>query len=259
MKIASNGICIHVEEQGAGDLALIFLHYWGGSTRTWKHVTTALAKSYRSIATDHRGWGESDAPEAGYALADLAEDVAGVIRALDLRRYILVGHSMGGKVAQLLAAGRPEGLVGLVLVASAPPSPLALPPQARDMMAGAYSTRETVEATIDQVLTAKPLDPADRAQVIADSLRGAPQAKAAWPLFTSQEDISDAVAAIEAPTLVISGEMDRVDTVEAARSELMPRIPGAVLHVLGGTGHLSPLESPMDLVRIIDQFATGLA
>ena len=177
MKVASNGIRIHVEEQGGGDLALVFLHYWGGSSRTWKHVTAALAASYWTVATDHRGWGESDAPAAGYALADMADDAAGVIHALDLRRYVLVGHSMGGKVAQLLASRRPKGLVGLVLVASAPPSPLALPAQARRMMAGAYSTRETTELTIDQVLTAKPLGPADRAQVIADSLRGAPQAK----------------------------------------------------------------------------------
>ena len=259
MKVASNGIRIHVEEQGSGDLALVFLHYWGGSSRTWTHVTATLAASYRTIATDHRGWGGSDVPAAGYALADMADDAAGVIIALNLRRYILVGHSMGGKVAQLLASRRPKGLVGLVLVASAPPSPLALPAQAREMMAEAYSTRETVEMTIDQVLTAKPLDPADRAQVIADSLRGAPQAKKAWPVSSSQENISDAAAMIEVPTLVLSGELDRVDTVAAARSELLPRIPHAVLHVLPGTGHLSPLESPADLARDIDRFAKEMA
>lgn len=257
MKVASNGIRINVDERGRGDPALVFLHYWGGSSRTWKHVTAALAESYRTIATDHRGWGESDAPADGYALADLADDAAGVIRALDLRRYVLVGHSMGGKVAQLLASRRPEGLLGLVLVNSAPPSPLDLPQQAREMMANAYSTRRAVEETIDQVLTFKPLDPVDREQVIADSLRGAPQAKKAWPSSASQEDISDAVAAIEVPTLVIAGEEDRVDTLEAVKSETMPCIPGAVLQVVPGTGHLSPLESPADLVRLIDQFAMG--
>lgn len=259
MRIRSNGIHIHVEERGGGDLALVFLHYWGGSLRTWKHVTAALAPSYRTIATDHRGWGESDAPADGYALADLADDAAGVIRALGPPRYVLVGHSMGGKVAQLIASRRPEGLVGLVLASSAPPSPLALPAQAREMMAGAYATRATVEATIDQVLTARPLLPSDRAQVIADSLRGAPQAKKAWPASTSREDITDAVRAIGVPTLVIAGEADRVDTLDATRTELVPRIPGAVLHVLPGTGHLSPLEAPAELARLIDRFAAGLA
>ena len=255
MKIACNGIRVYVDEQGSGHPALVFLHYWGGSSRTWRHVTKALVKRYRTIATDHRGWGESDGPSEGYALADHADDAAAVIRALNVQRYILVGHSMGGKVAQLLASRRPKGLAGLVLVASPPPSPLSLPVQARKMMSEAYNTPQSVERTIDQVLTAKPLAPADRAQVIADSLRGSPQAKAAWPASTSQEDISLEVASIKAPTLVIAGELDRVDTLDAVRAELMPRVPGAILKVLPETGHLSPLESPSDLVRLIDQFA----
>ena len=57
MKVNSNGIGINVEEKGSGDPALVFLHYWGGSSRTWKYVTAALAKSYRTVAIDHRGWG----------------------------------------------------------------------------------------------------------------------------------------------------------------------------------------------------------
>jgi pimeloyl-ACP methyl ester carboxylesterase len=113
-----------------------------------------------------------------------------VIQELNLKRYVLVGHSMGGKVAQLMASRRPTGLAGLVLVAPSPPSPMALPLQAREMMAGAYASRETVEATIDNVLTAKPRSAEDREQVIADSLRCAPPAKFAWPKATSQEDIT---------------------------------------------------------------------
>ena len=228
MKVASNGIQISVEEQGDGDVALVFLHYWGGSSHTWKHVTAALAKSYRAIAIDHRGWGESDAPATGYALSDLTDDAEGVIRALDPKRYVLVGHSMGGKVAQLLASTRPDGLAGLVLVASAPPTPLAFPASAREMMANAYSTRETVEATIDQVLAGKPLDPVDRAQVIADSLHGAPQAKTARPAASSQEDISEAVGTINVPTVVVSGGLDRVDESRPSKlnfSRIFPEPP----------------------------------
>ena len=258
MKIASNGIRVNVEEQGDGEPTLVFLHYWGGSSRTWRHVTSGLKNAHRTIAIDHRGWGESDAPATGYAIADLADDAAGVIRALDLRSYVLVGHSMGGKVAQAIASRRPAGLAGLVLVASAPPTPLALPEQARRMMAGAYDSRASVEATIDQVLTATTLTPTDREQVIADSLRGSPQAKRAWPTSMSQENIEDMVAAIDVPVMVIAGEGDRVDTLEAQRTELVPRIPGAVLHVVPRTGHLSPLEAPTELVALIDQFTKEL-
>ncbi|WP_158817459.1 alpha/beta fold hydrolase [Methylocapsa sp. S129] len=259
MKIASNGIQIHIEERGGGDLSLVFLHYWGGSSRTWDKVIAALPKSYRSIATDHRGWGESDAPANGYGLADLAADAQGVIEALDLKRYVLVGHSMGGKVAQLMASRRPKGLAGLVLVAPSPPQPLAIPPEARETMAGAYSTRESVGAAIDQMLSARVLSLKDRDQVIEDSLRGAPQAKAAWPRSTSLEDITRDVAAINVPTIVIAGELDRVDSVDLIKTELLSRIPHATLHVLSGTGHLSPLESPQEIARLIGEFVKARA
>ncbi len=259
MKIASNGIRIHVEEQGGGDLSLVFLHYWGGSSRTWGRVISALPKAYHIIATDHRGWGQSDAPASGYGLADLADDAQGVIEALDLKRYILIGHSMGGKVAQLMASRHPGGLAGLVLVAPSPPQPMALPPEAREAMAGAYATRESVGMTIDQMLTAKALSPSDRDQVIEDSLRGAPQAKAAWPRSTSLEDITRDVAAIYVPTIVIAGELDRVDSVGLLEAELLSRLPHAVLRILPGTGHLSPLESPQEIARLIADFADARA
>jgi pimeloyl-ACP methyl ester carboxylesterase len=259
MKIAANGTRIHVEEQGSGDFALVFLHYWGGSSRTWGKVIAALPKSYRTIAIDHRGWGESDAPASGYGLADLADDAQGVIEVLEIKQYVLIGHSMGGKVAQLMASRRPKGLAGLVLVAPSPPQPMAMSFEARELAAGAYSTRESVGMTIDQILTAKVLSPKDREQVIEDSLRGAPQAKAAWPRSTSLEDITRDVAAINVPTVVIAGEVDRVDSVDLLKAELLSRVPHAVLHVLPGTGHLSPLESPQELGGLIGAFAAQVA
>jgi pimeloyl-ACP methyl ester carboxylesterase len=259
MKVASNGLAIHVEEQGDGDLSLVFLHYWGGSSRTWRHVTAKLARTFRTIAVDHRGWGESEAPADGYRLADLAADAEGVIEALNLRRYVLVGHSMGGKVAQLMASRRPPGLIGLVLVAPSPPQPMAIPAQAREIMAGAYASRETVQAAIDNMLTAKPLSPEDREQVIADSLRGAPPAKIAWPRATSLEDITAQVGAISVPTIVIAGESDRIDSPELLQAELLSRVPQAVIHVLPSTGHLSMLESADALVPLIERFCGSLS
>ena len=242
----------------AGDLSLVFLHYYGGSSRTWKHVTSILAPNFRTIAIDHRGWGESDKPDSFYGLADLAADAQGVIAALKLRRYVLIGHSMGGKVALFMASRQPAGLAGLVLVAPSPPSPMVMPAQDREMLAGAYASRESVEAAIDFVLTAKRLSAEDRAQVIEDSLRGAPQAKAAWPRVTSLEDIAAQVGDISVPTLVIAGALDRVDPPIRLQAELLVRIPQAVMHVLPETGHLSMLESPDAVAAQIAAFCDGL-
>lgn len=258
MDIASNGIRIHLKDNGTGNPALVFLHYWGGSSRTWDGVAGELAGQYRTLAIDHRGWGDSDAPEHGYAIADLANDAQGVVEALNLPRYVLIGHSMGGKVAQLLASRRPAGLAGLALVAPSPPSPTVLPDGQRAAMSHAYDTRESIEWVLDHVLTAKPLDPIRREQVINDSLRGAASAKEAWPNAAMPEDITAEVSAINVPVMVIAGEDDQVDRVETLRTELLPRIANARLHVLPGTGHLSPLEVPSALAALIRAFVAEL-
>ncbi|HEX7388445.1 MAG TPA: alpha/beta hydrolase, partial [Castellaniella sp.] len=163
-------------------------------------------------------------------------------------------HSMGGKAAQLAASQRPRGLRGLVLVAPAPPTPLALPLDARQGMVHAYDSRESIVATLQQVLAPDGLSDGDLDTVIADSLAGASSAKATWPLATSQEDITAVVPLIDVPVIVISGEHDRVDPPEVLRREVLPRIPQAKLVVLPGVGHLLPLEAPADLANVIKAF-----
>lgn len=236
----------------------MFLHYYGGSSRTWDRVVRQLPNRYRIVAPDHRGWGQSDAPADGYRIAELGADAEGVIAGLGLKRYILVGHSMGGKVAQWVASRQPLGLQGLVLIAPSPPTPMPLSDEQRAGLTGVYQTRESIEFVLDNVLTAKKLDAACREQVIEDSLNGAPQAKAAWPNVMMGEDISAAVASIDVPTIVISGSLDAVDSIDALKAELMPRIPHASMHVLDGVGHLSPLEAPEEVARVLANFAAAI-
>jgi pimeloyl-ACP methyl ester carboxylesterase len=259
MMVTANGIGLYVEQRGAGAPALVFLHYWGGSSRTWLHVIDRLARQFRTITIDQRGWGRSASPESGYALADMANDAQAVIEMLDLERYILVGHSMGGKVSQLIASRNPPGLVGLALIAPSPPSPLNLPLDIRQGMVHAYDSRDSIIATVGQVLAPNGLDPEDLETVIIDSLAGAPAAKEAWPLSASQEDISAVLAHIDVPVMIVSGEHDRVDPPEVLRCELLPRIPQARLHILPNRGHLTPFEAPDDIADLVRSFALSIA
>ncbi|KOE22460.1 alpha/beta fold hydrolase [Burkholderia multivorans] len=256
--IQSNGVRIRVADKGHGDVAVVFLHYWGGSSRTWSMVTDDLSNEFRTVATDHRGWGNSEAPKAGYSISHLADDAQGVIEGLGLSRYILVGHSMGGKVAQLIASRRLKGLEGLVLVAPSPPSPMALSEEQRTTMTGAYDSRESISWVLDNVLTGSQLAAELREQVIEDSLCGAPNAKFAWPNIAMKEDITADVAAIDIPVLVIAGERDQVDRVETLQAELLPRVAHARLEILPGVGHLSPLEAPTEISARIRKFANEL-
>ncbi|RDS83542.1 alpha/beta hydrolase [Dyella monticola] len=258
MKIQSNGVNIRVREAGHGETALVFLHYWGGSSRTWRHVTTTLSNQFRTIATDHRGWGDSDAGEGNYDINTLALDAQGVIDTLDLKRYVIVGHSMGGKVAQLMASRQPQGLVGAVLVAPGSPAPATIPAEQREFISHAYDSRESVLGSVGNVLTAKTLSKDDLEQVVEDSLRGAPGAKLAWPLNTMMEDISAVTVKIKVPVLILAGELDKVDSVDQLKTEVLARIPGATMQTVPGTGHLSPLESPAVLAEAITEFMDGL-
>ena len=64
MKVLIDNLNLNVVDSGSGNPALIFLHYWGGSARTWKSVTHVLESDFRCVALDQRGWGSSDAPAA---------------------------------------------------------------------------------------------------------------------------------------------------------------------------------------------------
>lgn len=131
MKITIRGLALNVEKRGSGEPAIVFLHYWGGTSRTWTKVVAELQGKFTTVAYDARGWGQSDKPPVGYKLTDLADEALSLIKELDIKTYVLVGHSLGGKISQLIASRNPEGLKGLVLVAPAPSTPLGFPDEAR--------------------------------------------------------------------------------------------------------------------------------
>jgi pimeloyl-ACP methyl ester carboxylesterase len=253
MKAVIGNVSLNVEERGAGDLTLVFLHYWGGTHRTWNKIAAELESSFRIVTYDMRGWGESGAAEDGYSITALADEAAALIKHLELSKYVLIGHSMGGKVAQLVASRNPQGLVGLVLVAPATPTPSHIPEEAKQQQIHAYDNRETVLQTI-AFLSARTPDPETVEQIIEDSLSGMPEAKLAWPTFAMLEDISPQISKIVVPTFVLAGELDRLDSVEQHQREVVARIPGAKLEIIPDSGHLLPIDEPARTARSIDHF-----
>jgi pimeloyl-ACP methyl ester carboxylesterase len=245
-RLRVNGLNFNVHESGGKVPALVFLHYWGGSARTWDLVLNQLSDRHRCVAPDLRGWGASDKSAEDYSLHAQADDIGAIIQSLGLAQYILVGQSMGGKIAQILGARRPTGLKGLVLVAPAPPTPTEAPQERRDGMLKSYQSAEGVKIALSH-LTARELSPALQNQVTEDSLIGAPAAKRAWTQEGMMLDISNLVASINVPTTVIVGGADKVETESLLRRELASRIKNTEFIILPGVGHLSPLEAPNEL------------
>ena len=132
--IAKDGAELSVEDNGRDGPALVFspLLGWFSPHLDSRDPPTAGTDPHNPIS--QRGWGGSRAMDRRYDLDALANDVTTVAAALGIGRYVLVGHSISGKVAQLVAGQRLPGLTGLVLVAPAPPIPMQVPAEVRAAM-----------------------------------------------------------------------------------------------------------------------------
>jgi len=252
-KIRVGQVEIYAEEKGEGGPALVFLHYWGGSRRTWSQVIEPLSKRFRCIAIDLRGWGKSDHQAKDYNLVSQADDVEGVIEELNLMGFVLVGHSMGGKIAQILAGRQLDGLRGVVLVAPAPPTPLHPPDAQKQAMMESYTTPEGIVDAL-KIVSVRPLTLPQRLQVTEDSLGGALAAKESWVSQGMALDISKEAASIRVPMCVIVGSADPIEKEAALREAILPLVPTARFKTIEGVGHLTPLEGPNEVVNAISDF-----
>lgn len=115
--IMTNGIRTHYEIQGTGP-AMIFVSGLGGTAAYWKPQVEAFAGEFTVVTYDQRGAGTSDHPAGPYSIETLADDLHALIKELGLVKPVLIGHSTGGAIGQILAARDPELLAGMVLYAS---------------------------------------------------------------------------------------------------------------------------------------------
>src|SRR6202008_2890969 len=111
---ADDGLEIVGEVRGQGDTALIFLHGWCGDRKYWKHEVGVSPADFRVVALDQAGHGESGKGRKAWTADGLAGDVEAVVKALGLKRVILVGHSMGGPIALLAAKRMPGNIVAVI-------------------------------------------------------------------------------------------------------------------------------------------------
>jgi len=121
----TNDMSIHYQQQGSGPIPIIFIHGNFGSWRHWLPCFENLPSQYTAYAPDLRGCGNSQVTDSGYDIETLSQDIQQLADNLQLDKFHLVGHSLGGAVAQELAGNHPERIITLTLVAPAPAEGMA--------------------------------------------------------------------------------------------------------------------------------------
>lgn len=240
---------------------VVLSHALGCDLTMWDALANQLALENRVIAYDHRGHGSSDAPDALYAMSDLADDAARLLRELDTGPVVWVGLSMGGMVGQELALRHPSLVRALVLANTTSGYPEAARAAWEQRIETVRSSG--IEAIADAVMGRYFHDAfrAQKAATVARFRRRLVTTDAVGYVgcceAVGKVDTGSRLGQIGVPTLVIAGELDQGTPVAMAEA-LVDGIPGAKLEVLKDASHLSAAEQPEGFARLVTEFVAGL-
>jgi pimeloyl-ACP methyl ester carboxylesterase len=233
----------------SGQEPVVLVHGFGASSDNWNRMAGRLTKKYRVIAPDLPGWGQSTRLDAAsYAYPEQIERLHEFLCALGLRRVHLIGHSMGGFISSAFAARYPEEVITLSLIAphgvtEPEPSELALSVAAGDNWLVARNVPE-FDRLLNNVFAKRPYLPRSVLKLFAAyAIRGSAKSATIFADMQSNDPpLEDRLPLIQAPTLIIWGDQDRVLNVSGA--EVFHKgIKGSELLLQPGIGHMPLIES----------------
>ncbi len=252
-------VSLEVCDAGEAGRPVLLVHGFTADSAEVADVLEPLAeRGWHAVAPDLRGHGASDRPTDpdAYSFELMAADMLALADHLGWDRFALVGHSMGGAVAQLVALDSPERLTALVL-ASTFHGPV--PGITMDLVdLGRWVVRESGMTGLAEAMAARRAENPDSIAAFerlqearpdyAEESRARLEATSQdmWmalaPRFVAQEDRLDRLAKVDVPTAVIVGELDSTMLDDCRR--IAATIPGATLTMIGGAGHVPQLEQP---------------
>jgi pimeloyl-ACP methyl ester carboxylesterase len=267
-----DGLTLHYVTEGRGP-AVVLLHGLGGFAESWRHNIPALARVATVYAVDLPGFGLSSKPPARYRLADSARALHGFILAMGLGRVAIIGHSLGGAVGLTYALTHPARIERVALIG-------ALVPGATYRFSWPYRLAAThVLGELLALCGCAPIYGAALARCfhapVAEeidflvrrnyAMRTGPEAKAAYlttlrdfrrDLVEHAPDYRRALAALDAPVLLIHGKQDRV-VMPAHCSEAAAVLPRARARFIEACGHFPQIEHADAVNRWLTEFLVG--
>lgn len=260
---SGSGTTIHYRVAGNGP-PLLLLNGMAASGRLWPAAwLERLVASFRVLAMDNRGTGGSAWRGGELTISDMAGDALAVLDDCDLESAHVLGHSMGGMVAQALAVDHPERVRSLVLCATLPGrSGVPTPPETLAQMPRPNAgTSQEPAGNVWRVVTAPgfaDLHP-EVIQELVDqqaAQRPSPEILMAQVRAAAVFDSAPHLASVRTPTLVLHGEADPQIPVENGRL-IARHVPGARLEILSGVGHLVAYEAAERCAQLIEEFVTA--
>ncbi|RIL02335.1 MAG: hypothetical protein DCC71_16575 [Proteobacteria bacterium] len=281
----ADGLEIHLLEWSREGTPLLFLHGFGNEAHVWDDAAAAVAPYYRTLAMDLRGHGDSSRDsEARYDYDFHLADLEAVLGALGIERLVLVGHSLGGRIAMRFAGRHPERLAGLVIVDSAPELDVrgtvrisvdlqrggasggdgvsfASAAEYRDVLARAYPAvaRPLVERMAHHMLRRRDdgrfepkLDPR-----WFEARRGSDETALREREERLGREMWDALAQLPCPTLVVRGAASDVMSPDVADRMVDDVLRHGRLAVVPRSGHSVMLDNPEGFRAALTGFVLG--
>jgi 3-oxoadipate enol-lactonase len=258
-----NSVEIGYDDVGAANgVPALFIHAFPLNRTMWAPQVSAMLERCRCVAADLRGFGES-VRQPPYSMEQYAADLAGLLDQLHIQKVVLVGCSMGGYVAFEFWRRYRDRVRAMVLVdtrASADTDEAIQRRRQQIELVRAEGSTAIANAQIASMVgkstREKQPDTYDAvhrmiAQAPADGIAGALEA------IIRRPDSSPDLPRIDVPTLVVVGDEDAITPVKEARA-MHEKIPGSVLQVIGGAGHLSSMERPAAFNHVLTEFISAL-
>ena len=235
------------------------LHGLTSHARSWDHIAPAFADRFFVVALDQRGHGDSDHPSSpAYATDDYVGDLAAVVDAIGLERFVLMGLSMGAHNSLAFAAAHPARVTQLIAVDIGP----ALNRRGEDRSAQPVPARvfESREAAWEHARTTNlRADPTLLRERWMNNLRDLPDGRvelkydAAAPRDWRPADLWERLPSLTMPVLVVRGAESNVLSADVAR-RMTAAMPDARLVEIEGAGHPVPLDRPREFIAAVQSF-----
>ncbi|MDN3029108.1 alpha/beta fold hydrolase [Streptomyces sp. S.PB5] len=250
-----DGAVLTYDDEGPRDSAsvpLVFVHGWTANRHRWDHQVEHFAKKRRVVRLDLRGHGDSTGAGVG-TIAELAEDVLALLDHLEIERCVLVGHSMGGMIAQTIALAHPDRVARMVLVNSIGRMTYS---RGRGLLMAASTLapfKVFVAANIQRAFA--PGHPREEIRAYVRSSADTPR-EVVMTLYGAMRafDVLDRVGEIQVPTLMVHGYHD-IQLPLKQMLRMAKAYPDAMVRVIDA-GHELPVEKPEELTRAVEGFVT---